>query len=797
MNLQIKRLSLAFANAAIIAVAGCGGGGGESPSVAPLPAASTPPPASNTPAAPTTTDVSTTVIDGAVKNALVCMDKNSNGKCDADEPQGKTDVAGNVTIAVPNADVGKYPILALVGTDAVDADHGTVTVPYSMSAPAGKPSVVSPLTTMVQETIASSGVTIAEAEKTVQNATGITVSLFQDFTKVAAPTDGSPDAKTVARMVVVTTQEQNKNLTGAVGTKAIDDQVISQQDLNKAIQKKLLEILPKLIEALTNPAYLAASTPKAKEAAIVAAVSSSLLTTASVPTFVAINNQAATTAAANTITVAPIIANASLSGLSYSNSATWSIRTMVASAAQNTPAVGGLVRYVERRLRSNNGVTAAWGMGSEPSRNADLHWNGSAWTGCALNYENTSTLRDAAGNSSYEYCNKLETGKSSRASFDVTGKTMLSVYNQIVSSGYTNITIANAATVLGTTTFPAGSNLFYQTTTPLSEAISYYPGGGNVVKSYSAAVYGGGDARAPSTSVGCSSVEFQNAPALDTTTLEAMVSANPGTPCLFNTSTLTVGSVTYSSGDSPSEAWGNSSISIGTLGTVNQNGTANAFYTGNTLIRLAFKGTGTNPVTYYACKQRFGGSPRNCRVIGSGNYTITTYGDGRAMTLSNPPIEAAPLTYNRVFVERAGKIYFGYQSKLNVSNTARLNLVGINALMAKLGMPTVNPEAPLALTAASYQGTYDSTVPSLVGGSPQIITINGDGTVSCFDKTSNSGFVCSLNSTDPVTGAFTFTGTNSIVTTGITNFMTGVSSGSFSDPSTNPPTIRTVSSIRR
>jgi trimeric autotransporter adhesin len=632
----------------------------------------------------------------------------------------------------------------------------------------------------------------------VQNATGITVSLFQDFTKAAAPTDGSPDAKTVARMVVVTTQEQNKNLTGAVGSKAIDEQTISQQDLNKAIQKKLLEILPKLIEALTDPAYLAATTPKAKEAAIVAAVSSSLLTTASVPTFVAINNQAAATTVANTVTVAPITANASLANLNFTNATNWFVRTMGSSAAHNTPnATTGLVRYVERRLRSNNGVAAAWGMGTDPARNADLHWNGSAWTGCAINYENTSTLRDASGNSSYEYCDKLETGKSNRASFDVAGKTMLSVYNQIVNAGYTNIAITNAATVLGTTTFPAGSNLFYQTTTPLSEAISYYPGSGNIVKSYSPAVYAGGDTRSPSVSVGCSSVEFQSAPAIDTTTLEAMVAANPGTPCLFNTSTLTVSTVTYSSGDFPSEAWGNSSISIGTLGTVNSNGAPNAFYTGNTLIRLAFKGTGTNPVTYYACKQRFGGSPRSCRVIGSGNYSITTYGDGRAMTLTNPPIEAAPLTYNRVFVERAGKIYFGYQSKLNISNTARFNLTGVNALLTQLGMPVLNPATPLALTAASYQGIYDTTVPSLVGGNPQTITMNPDGSTTCFDKNSASSFSCSFSFIDAPAGTFTFNGINGVITNGTTNFMTGIVSGTLSDPSTSPSTIRPVSGTRR
>ena len=64
-------------------------------------------------------------------------------------------------------------------------------------------------------------------------------------------------------------------------------------------QKKLLELLPDVVSALTTPAVLAATTPADKEAALLAAantlVGDSGLTPAAVSTVVAINNQATAT----------------------------------------------------------------------------------------------------------------------------------------------------------------------------------------------------------------------------------------------------------------------------------------------------------------------------------------------------------------------------------------------------------------------------------------------------------------------------------------------------------------------
>lgn len=167
-------------------------------------------------ASPSPTPFSTTVIDGAIKNAIVCLDRNANGACDADEPQGRTDAAGKVTFNVANDDLGKFAVQAIVGTDAVDADTGSVTVAYTMAAPADKAAVVSPLTTLVQQVVADTGASSADAATSVKNLTGLSVSLFDDFTKLAAPTDGTLNPATLARMLVVVTQQQSTAIASAI-----------------------------------------------------------------------------------------------------------------------------------------------------------------------------------------------------------------------------------------------------------------------------------------------------------------------------------------------------------------------------------------------------------------------------------------------------------------------------------------------------------------------------------------------------------------------------------------------------
>ncbi len=783
MRPQQKLRFLVATSAVLGLVAGCGGDDGDAAAPAPV-------------VTPTTTSVTTTVADGAIGGATVCLDKNANGVCDTDETKGTTDAIGKVTLAVPNADVGKYPLLAVIGTTAVDAVNGPVTTAYTLLAPADQTAVVTPLTTLVQQTVAMTGASTADAARTIQSSTGITGSLFQDLSQSAtAPTDGSVDPVAVARLVVLATQQQAAAIATTLGTPAADSTTITQADLDKATRNKVLELLPSLVAALADPSVAAATTAAAKEAALSAAatsvVSTAGLTAAAVPTVVAINTQTSSTAPAPTRVASAFV---TLDGLSYSSAGNYYTRVLTGTLAQDTPDASGTVRYTDRRTQATGGTVARWSSGGNPARNADLSWNGSAWVGCPINAESTNTVRDAAGNSTYVYCSR-ETGSSNRATFDIAGKTMASVYAQIIAAGYTNLSIADAANVLGGSVFPTDAKLFYQTNTPKTEAVSYYPAGANlpagvsnVVAQYSAAVSAGGDASTQAAGTACNSSEtFGNGTSV--ATLEDLIASRTGTPCVFAAGSLTYNNTSYPSGDR-NEWWGNSTASLGTLGTVSTTpgSTSTGYYTGNTLLRVAFKGTGTNPVTYYACQQRFvNGSTRNCTPIGTGSYTITTLGDARALSFSNLPPATVGLGYDRVFVERGGYVYFGYQNKPTVSNRARFNTAAAAALMTALGIPTEDPDTPLALTAASYQGTWEihgSTV-AAASNVGTVLFVNGNGTSSCQDRSDSTFYSCTLTITDPMTGAFSYSDATGSAQ-GTFDFAAGTTSGTYHDTTSTP-----------
>jgi hypothetical protein len=105
---------------------------------------------------------------------------------------------------VPEADVGKFPILALVTKDSVDADTGAVPVAFILRAPADQPGVVSPLSTLVQAHSQATGSSTSDAAAAIQSQLGLGTSALADFTQ-----DGSNAGKlaaTMARLIVVTTR---------------------------------------------------------------------------------------------------------------------------------------------------------------------------------------------------------------------------------------------------------------------------------------------------------------------------------------------------------------------------------------------------------------------------------------------------------------------------------------------------------------------------------------------------------------------------------------------------------------
>ncbi len=646
-------------------------------------------------------NVTIKVIDGPIKNAQVCLDKNANGVCDSDEPQGRTDPTGSVTLSVNVADAGAHRVIAVVGTDAVDADHGPVSVAYTMKAPADQPGLISPLTTMVQHTAETSKVSSAQAVSIVQQQTGVG-NLMSDYTLAKTPEDAK--AATVARAIVVATQERSSALGAGVGTSATGGGTITQADLDNAIRGALLQILPQIVAAASSSAVQTACASGITSAGCATAIAQQIpdlvsqtgLTPITLPVQIGLDKALANPTLEST---APV-PRASLDWLQFTDAGNWYYRVLVASAAENTPDAQGFLKFREIRAQNTAGTSVNWGFGSSYARRGDLHFNGTAWVDCPLGTQSTQTVNDAQGRNESWYCNDYSHHTNGYTVVEIAGQTMASVVATIQGYPYsygtnayskwgTSSTDSSNKLALGAAIFPSGSKLSYRTANTTSTAVAYDVQAASEVLAYSASVAAGGDAR-NQTSHPCLSPETQANPAIPVTTLEQLVAAFKGTPCVFSQSSLVSNGVTYKS-DDPNEWSGNSTASIGNIGTAALTGTTvTGFYTTNSRIRVAF--TGANAVTYFACKERaLNGSPRNCTTIGSGTYAIETLGDARVIKLTNPPGQAAPLTYNRVFVERAGKVYLGYQEKPGAVNRARLNLEATNALFQQIGIPEITP----------------------------------------------------------------------------------------------------------
>jgi hypothetical protein len=635
-------------------------------------------------------------MDGLISGATVCLDVNANGACEAGDilATAATDSSGNATLVVPTVDVGKYTVVVSVPVGAVDADSGAVTTAYTLKAPADQTAVVSPLTTVVQFVVASTGVTTSAAAAAVQSQAGLANSPLANY--VAAKDTVAGNA---ARVLVASIQSQFESLKTAIGQNDSFGTPMTAADIQKAVMARSGDLLTAAVAAGSSAAVISAcevKTSAACKSAIATAVTTLVaengLSTSTVAGAVALNK---TVAAADPVPATPT-ASFALDWVNAADTNNWYTRVVTSSAADNTPDSNGLVRYRMLRQQKVNGVETRWANSSDASRAADLHWNGSAWVGCTVDTISQSTVRDAQGRTTYNYCDNHSKGKTQRVATDISGKSMSSVFALIQSTRTNGANWGKSPTwftgpvtaSVGNAIFPADSKLHVQADTYTETAIGYDVRESNIVKVSSAVVAAGGDARANSA-VACNTdtAEFSNV------TLELLVARNPGQACIYNPGTVMGGNgVLYSSG-ARNEGWGRSAVSLGTFGTAPYGvNTMTSYYTTNQRFRVGFAGGSSNAVTFYQCLQRADNdSTRNCDSIGTGTYAITTLGDARVMSFSGFPAQMAVLDYERVFVERGGQVYWGYKDKLSSAVVVRLNGTAGNAALTQLGLPTYTP----------------------------------------------------------------------------------------------------------
>lgn len=144
--------------------------------------------------------------DGYLVGANVCLDLNANMACDTNEPSAQTLTGGVFTLTIPNGvDAAAHPIVVQVSASTIDQDTGAaVGKPYVLSAPAGEPDFVSPLTTVVHGMLLQNpSLSIEDVETQVKLAigAGAEVSLFADY--VAAEDAGNSTADDYERLHLI------------------------------------------------------------------------------------------------------------------------------------------------------------------------------------------------------------------------------------------------------------------------------------------------------------------------------------------------------------------------------------------------------------------------------------------------------------------------------------------------------------------------------------------------------------------------------------------------------------------
>ncbi|WP_426306034.1 hypothetical protein ACN9MJ_01715 [Acidovorax facilis] len=202
-------LTLAFGSVLALTLTACGGGGSSSDS---------PPPSD------TNVTLSGTVVgDQAIRNAVVCLDLNSNGACDAGEPASArtgADGAYAVTYDTTQVSAAQAAAASLLAPmvpgatsdtnttiDAANTTSSNTAKAYVLRQVAGNAGQINPLTTLVAAGIAA-GMTEASARSNAALQLGIAEAKIDNY-QDDAPFDSraTDNARTLAKLVATALEE--------------------------------------------------------------------------------------------------------------------------------------------------------------------------------------------------------------------------------------------------------------------------------------------------------------------------------------------------------------------------------------------------------------------------------------------------------------------------------------------------------------------------------------------------------------------------------------------------------------
>ncbi len=127
-------------------------------------------------------DINGKVADGYLKGAKICLDINSNYKCDPNEPSDYSGFWGEFTLSVTQEESQINHLIAEVGLSTIDLDEPTrfIQTPFTMAAPAGY-TFISPHTTLVQHLMTNEFLTHEEAQERALSLLNMELALERDF----------------------------------------------------------------------------------------------------------------------------------------------------------------------------------------------------------------------------------------------------------------------------------------------------------------------------------------------------------------------------------------------------------------------------------------------------------------------------------------------------------------------------------------------------------------------------------------------------------------------------------------
>ena len=151
-----------------------------------------------------TTTLSGTVADGYLVGAKVCVDKNYNDVCDANEPTTITDSSGHYSFTLTEMAPAELPLIVEANASTIDLDtNQPISQEWHFKAIPGS-TFISPLSTLVMnEMELNATLSLTQAMNNLQNELGLDVNASVDYI-AENKTQAHNTAKIIARSLANT-----------------------------------------------------------------------------------------------------------------------------------------------------------------------------------------------------------------------------------------------------------------------------------------------------------------------------------------------------------------------------------------------------------------------------------------------------------------------------------------------------------------------------------------------------------------------------------------------------------------